>query len=169
MFRQGDKVVHPSHGAGVIKEIRSSDRVNGFGEYYIIELFANRLTVMVPVKNAAAIGLRGANPTLVSQAMEVLGQQPHFLPSEFKARQKELTDKLRSGDTRLVAEVCRDLTFRSRYGQLTSTDARLLEQARNFVATELAAVQDCGPNEAFDQLSSLLSERLALWLSPETR
>ena len=169
MFRQGDMVVHPNHGAGVIREIRDSDGLNGFSCYYIVELFANRLTVMVPRENAVTIGLRQADPSLVTQAKEVLNEQPQFLPSEFKARQRELTDKLRSGDTRLVAEVCRDLTFRSKSGQLTSTDARLLEQARNFVATELAAVQGCRPGEAFEQLSSLVSAGLALWPSPAPR
>ena len=82
MFRQGDMVVHPNHGAGVIREIRDSDGLNGFSSYYIVELFANRLTVMVPRENAVTIGLRQADPSLVTQAKEVLNEQPQFLPSE---------------------------------------------------------------------------------------
>ncbi len=169
MFQQGDKVVHPTHGAGVIREIRRSDGINGFSEFYIVELFANRLTMMIPVENASTLGLRQADSLLVSQAMEALAEPPHHLPSEFKARQRELTDKLRSGNTRLIAEVCRDLTWRSKFGQLTSTDARLLEQARDFVATEIAAVRDCEPDVAFEHLSVVLAQELTKWAEPEAR
>ena len=162
MFREGDKVVHPSHGAGVVREIRNADGASEFGQYYVIELYANRLTVMVPVGNASSIGLRAANSTLVNQALEALAEQPNYLPNEFKARQKELIDKLRSGNTCSIAEVCRDLTWRSKCGQLTSTDARVLEQARNFVATELAAVRGCALEEAFEELALLLAQNFAL-------
>jgi CarD family transcriptional regulator len=131
------------------------------GEYYVIELYANRLTMLVPVGNADTLGLRLADSSMVDEALRVLVQDPAELPSEFKSRQKDLMDKLRSGDTRLIAEVCRDLYHRSRASQLTSTDARVLEQARNFVATELAAVRGCEPEEAFEELASLLDGTLA--------
>lgn len=165
MYRQGERVVHPNHGAGVIRDIRSADNSTGSGQYYIIELFANRLTVMIPIDNAHVIGLRPADQSLVLEALQALNEKPHHLPSDFKARQKELTDKLRSGNTKLIAEVCRDLTWRSKAGQLTSTDSRLLEQARNFVATELAAVRDCEAQDAFEDLSLLVTQGLALWSS----
>lgn len=168
MYRQGDRVVHPNHGAGIVKQIIAADADDASAHYYVIELYANRLTVMVPVDNADSIGLRPAEENLVTAALAVLHEQPHHLPSDFKARQKELTEKLRSGDTRLIAEVCRDLTWRSKCGQLTSTDARLLEQARNFVATEYAAVRSCGADSAFEQVSDLVAEGLALWAEPST-
>ncbi len=163
VFRQGDKVVHPNHGAGVVRELC---RMNGTGqesEYYIIELFANRLTVMVPVANATSLGLRQASADLVREALATLAGRPEELPNDFKLRQKELTEKLRSGDTRLIAQVCRDLTWRSRWGQLTSTDARLLDHARSFLATELAAVRDCSTEEALAELSSVLVQTVSAW------
>jgi len=159
MFHEGDRVVHPNHGAGVVKGLEKADHSDDDREYYVVELYANRLTVMVPVNNASSIGLRMADGQLVDEALEVLSRSPCELPNEFKSRQKELMDKLRSGDTRLIAEVCRDLSHRSRSGQLTSTDSRVLEQARSFVATELAAVRGCEPEAAFAQLSSLLDRR----------
>lgn len=165
MYKPGDRVVHPNHGAGIVKELRAdrADEIEGVDQFYVVELYANRLTVMVPVKNADNLGLREANEELVNKAVEALLEEPCNLPSEFKTRQKELTDKLRSGNTLLIAEVCRDLTWRSKDGQLTSTDSRLLDQARNFVATELAAVRDCEPEQAFAQLESLLSQGIANW------
>lgn len=156
MFRQGDRVVHPNHGAGVVKKLEDADQSDQAEQYYVIELYANRLTMLVPVRSADMLGLRMADGDMVDEALQVLAQNPCDLPSEFKSRQKELMDKLRSGDTRLIAEVCRDLFHRSRAGQLTSTDSRVLEQARNFVATELAAVRGCEPEAAFEELAGLL-------------
>lgn len=168
MFQQGDRVVHPSHGAGVIKELRTAEAViEGIDEYYVVELFANRLTMMIPVRNATSLGLREANQALVERALETLTEEPCHLPNEFKTRQKELTDKLRTGDTCQIAEVCRDLTWRSKCGQLTSTDARILEQARSFVATELAAVRGCDPQEASEELSALLAQAMVPWPVPD--
>lgn len=161
MFREGDRVVHPNHGAGVVKGFDTPEGTDGSGEYYVIELYANRLTMLVPVNNADSLGLRLADGDMVKEALHILVQHPGELPSEFKLRQKELMDKLRSGDTRLIAEVCRDLFHRGRASQLTSTDARVLEQARNFVATELAAVRGCEPEVAFEELASLLDGSLA--------
>ena len=109
MFHQGDRVVHPNHGAGVVKCLEGPDSTDGNGQYYVIELYANRLTMLVPVGSAGTLGLRMADGDLVDEALAVLVQAPTDLPSEFKSRQKELMDKLRSGDTRLIAEVCRDL------------------------------------------------------------
>ncbi len=166
MFQQGDRVVHPNHGAGIVKGLTTPKTGDGNSEYYVIELFANRLTMMVPIDSAETLGVRSADEGMVGRALDALTSQPCSLPSEFKSRQKELTDKLRSGDTCLIAEVCRDLTWRSKAGQLTSTDSRLLEQARNFVATELAAVRDCQPTDAFEELTSLLDESLAPWPAP---
>jgi len=140
----------------VVKGLESADHPDEANKYYVIELYANRLTMLVPVGSADNLGLRLADGELVDEALEVLVQSPCDLPSEFKSRQKELMDKLRSGDTRLIAEVCRDLFHRSRAGQLTSTDSRVLEQARNFVATELAAVRGCEPEAAFEELAGLL-------------
>jgi CarD family transcriptional regulator len=159
MFRQGDRVVHPNHGAGVVKGLEGNDGSAGYPQYYVIELYANRLTMLVPVGNAHTLGLRLADGDLVEEALQVLAECPCDLPSEFKSRQKELMDKLRSGDTRLIAEVCRDLFHRSRAGQLTSTDSRVLEQARNFVATELAAVRGCEPEVAFEELAGRLDHK----------
>ncbi len=161
MFRQGDKVVHPNHGAGVVKGLENPDHDDQSQQYYVIELYANRLTMLVPVGSAGDIGIRMADKSMVDEALAVLTQSPCDLPSEFKSRQKELMDKLRSGDTRLIAEVCRDLFHRSRAGQLTSTDSRVFEQARNFVATELAAVRGCEPEAAFEELAGLLDGRAA--------
>jgi len=163
MFCNGDRVVHPGHGGGVIKEIRCSDALDGFDQYYVIEFFANRLTVMIPLEKADDVGLRLADPDMLDRALGVINERPNHLPSDFKVRQKELTEKLKSGDTCLVAEVYRDLSWRSRAGHLTSTDARVLEEARNLLATEFAAVRGCEADEAIAEVSSLLGNALEQW------
>ena len=58
MYKVGDKIVHPAHGAGVIAAIEQKDLLDEFNRYYVIELAAQDLRLMVPVRTAPDIGLR---------------------------------------------------------------------------------------------------------------
>ena len=58
MFRVGDKIVHPMHGAGVIDEI-VNETINGVvREYYMMKIPVGGMVVMIPTKNSAEIGVR---------------------------------------------------------------------------------------------------------------
>ena len=49
MFRVGDKIVHPMHGAGVVDEIVER-KVNGVVRgYYSLKLPAGSMQVMIPI------------------------------------------------------------------------------------------------------------------------
>ena len=58
MFRKGDKVVHPRHGATVVEDLVELER---FGEQriYVKLRLPHGLTLMVPVESTEQIGLRG--------------------------------------------------------------------------------------------------------------
>ena len=58
MFRIGDLVVHPMHGAGVIDSI-VKERVAGVTkEYYVFKMPMGGLLLKIPVANSKAIGVR---------------------------------------------------------------------------------------------------------------
>ena len=58
MFREGDKIVHPMHGAGVVESI-VEQKVNGVSrEYYVLRLPVRSMVVMIPTDNSVEIGVR---------------------------------------------------------------------------------------------------------------
>src|SRR5580765_4652726 len=57
-FEEGDKVVYPHHGAGLVLKNESRELMGEEREYLTIKILHNELTVMVPCENAGVAGLR---------------------------------------------------------------------------------------------------------------
>ena len=58
MYKVGDKVVYPHHGAGTIVKKESRDVLGQKREYLTIKILHNDMTVQVPCENADQVGLR---------------------------------------------------------------------------------------------------------------
>ena len=58
MFKIGDYIAHPMHGAGVIESIVTK-KINGSQrDYYVLKLPVGDMVVMVPVSGCEDIGVR---------------------------------------------------------------------------------------------------------------
>ena len=159
MFRQGDAVVHPARGVGIVWSAEER-RLRGTAEqYYTIELLDGLGTrVMVPVSAEDALGLRPAiNVSQLSRVWRVLAAKPKQLPADFKERNQFLDEKLSSGDILDVAAVVRDLTDRERQqGELTVVTKRHLRTGLARLAGEIAAVQGVDLDNAEVQIRARL-------------
>jgi len=58
MFRKGEKVVYPRHGAGKIETIYTQELNNKKLKYYKIKFVDSKVSVSIPVNNAEELGLR---------------------------------------------------------------------------------------------------------------
>lgn len=167
MFVVGDKVVHPAHGAGVVTAIAQLDVLDEFGRYYIISPIASDMRLMVPIRNAKQVGLRPAiKINRLSEVLTILQGPPNSLPEDYKERQAQVTERLRSADPEIVGTVVRDLTWLRQMSGLTTRDSNLLERASALLASEIALVKDIALEEAERELQLTLSQSLAS-LAPE--
>ena len=57
-FEEGDNVVYPHHGAGVVLRKESKELLGEEREYLTIKILHNEMTVQVPCENAGIAGLR---------------------------------------------------------------------------------------------------------------
>ena len=57
-FEEGDKVVYPHHGAGLVMTKETRELMGEKREYLTIKILHNELTVLVPCENAGKAGLR---------------------------------------------------------------------------------------------------------------
>ena len=157
MFEIGDKVVHPTHGAGLVTGIRKEDLLDQYHRYYIIDLAVDHRTLMIPVSKAEEIGLRSVSQgATLSQAWRTLGASAETLSDDYKKRQERIQEKLKTGDTIKIAEVIRDLSALKREDHLTSFDTRLLDRAQQFLACEVALVEEMQVSEAERMISETL-------------
>src|SRR5579872_4985118 len=58
LYKVGDKVVYPHHGAGTVVKKESREVLGQKREYLTIKILHNDMTVQVPCENADQVGLR---------------------------------------------------------------------------------------------------------------
>jgi len=139
MFNVGDKVVHPTRGAGVVINIENKDIIDKFDKYYVIDMVTSDMKLMVPVKNAKKIGLRQAiERSKVLRVLNILRGYPDELPEDHRERQARIGEKLKSGDAIAIAKVVRNLYWRDQEKKLTTGDTRLFDRGKQFLIGELA-------------------------------
>jgi CarD family transcriptional regulator len=158
VFKVGETVVYPHHGAAVIEAIKNRAIKGVEKTYLVLKVAQGDLTIEVPAANAEIVGVRDVvGQEGLDRVFEVL-RAPHTEePTNWSRRYKANLEKLASGDVNKVAEVVRDLWRRDRERGLSAGEKRMLSKARQILVSELALAE--GTNE--DKAELLLDEVLA--------
>lgn len=166
-YRANDKVVHPAHGAGVVRKVVRRTIAGESRQYYLIDPLAHDgMEVMVAVDKVKLVGLRKASRrSKMRRTLRTLRGLPEQLPIDFKVRQTLISEKIQSADPPHVAEAARDLAAfkREKDGRLGVTDSKLLKRARECIAGELALVEEIPFEDALSQIDE------GLMLEDETK
>ena len=144
MFKQGDSVVHPARGVGIVTSVEERQFRGTAEQYYTIDLLDGLGTrVMIPTSAAETLGLRpGIKVSQLKRVWRVLAAEPQRLPADAKQRNRLLDERLADGDTLALAAVVRDLSDRERHqGELTIVTRRHLRKSMSMLAGEIAAAQ----------------------------
>lgn len=158
MFRKGDKVVHPRHGAAVVEDLVELER---FGEQriYVKLRLPHGLTLMVPVESTEQIGLRGVvSRDELEKVFDLLRGEDGSMPILWGKRYRANLAKLLSGDIYHVAEVVRNLSHRERGKVLSSAEKRMLVKAREILISEVMFVVGSTEGDAEAMLDEILGE-----------
>lgn len=159
MFRKGDTVVHPQHGAAVIEELRERDFLGERKTYFVLRMTHQDLTLMVPVDNTEEVGLRGVvSKTQVKKVLQVLREEETKMAANWSRRFKNNMEKLHSGDIFQVAEVVRNLSIRERAKGLSAGEKRMLAQARKILISELVFATGGTEEKAQDLIDKTLED-----------
>ena len=140
-FKIGQKVVYPNHGIGTIEQIEQKQIGAVALPFYTLRLAATNSLVLVPVSNAAEVGLR--RPISINECdalFKTLSTDFSSPAHDWKDRFKDFSDKMRTGNIFEVAEVLKHLNFLSQLKPLSFREQRMLERSRYLVISELAAV-----------------------------
>ena len=140
-FKVGQKVVYPNHGIGTIEQIEQKQIGATALPFYTLRLAATNSLVLVPVSNAAEVGLRSPITSGECDVLfKALAEDFKSPANDWKDRFKDFSDKMRSGDIFEVANVLKHLTYLSHLKPLSFREQRMVERARYLVVSELAAV-----------------------------
>jgi CarD family transcriptional regulator len=142
-FSKGDKVVHPHHGPGRVVNVERKEIMDGTKRYYVIFIPGQGLTVQLPVRNADKAGMRPAMPrSSLRKVLRTLRSTPRHMPKDFRVRQEETWDRLKTGRAMTLARVVRDLTWHRELEHLTKKDGEYLKLGQKLLAEEMALVSD---------------------------
>lgn len=142
MFREGDKIVHPMHGAGIVESIVEK-KVNGVTrEYYVLKLPVRSMVVMIPTDNCEEIGVR---PIVDGQQAEQIIAELDGIEVDFEQnwnrRYRENMERLKSGDLTEVARVIKGLMQRDAQRGLSTGERKMLHSAKEIFISEIVLAQ----------------------------
>lgn len=161
-FSVGDKVVHPHHGPGRITGVERKDLLGGEKRYYVIEIPTKELTVYVPLRKIDQAGVRPAmSQAKLSDVLDKLRTKPRHLPEDYKERQEQVWEMLKTGLVMPIAEVVRDLVWQKKRDHLTKRDADLLAQGQERLAAEMALISGTEVSDMEKTIEDVLADALA--------
>lgn len=145
LFSVGDKAVYPAQGVGVIEAIESKEFSGERHDFYVLRICDSDMTIMIPTANVHQVGMRClVNKEQIGEVYEVLND--HEAPigniSSWSRRQRDYTEKIRSGDLLSVAAVLRELYMISAGKELSYGEKKVLDLARRLVVKEMAFAEN---------------------------
>jgi CarD family transcriptional regulator len=158
MFKVGDKVVYPMHGAGVIEAIEEKEILGEYKRYYVMRLPIGEMKVMIPTNNVEGIGLREViDEQEVEKVFDVLKASKGKMSTNWNRRYRANLEKIKSGDIYEVAEVVRNLAIRDKEKGLSTGERKMLDSARQILVSELVLAKGIEESQANVILDEVLA------------
>lgn len=155
-FKASDYVVYPAHGAGQIRSIEEQTVAGASMEFFVIYFSKSKMTVRVPVRKAANVGMRKlSNISVVREAKQTLSATAKKGRGNWSRLAQEYESKINSGDIVAIAEAVRDLFRPGEAGQSFS-ERQLYLTALDRLSGEIALVDGISEVETAKDLEALL-------------
>src|SRR5699024_10166646 len=151
MFKIGDKIVYPMHGAGIIENIEEKEILGEKRSYFIMKMPIGEMKVMVPVDNVDEVGVREViSKEEMEKVMEVLGRDKTEMSSNWNRRFRANMDRIKSGDILEIAGVVKNLMLRDEEKTLSTGERKMLNDAKQMLVSEMVLVCDLTIEEVED-------------------
>jgi CarD family transcriptional regulator len=158
LFKVGDKVVYPHHGAGTVVKKEQREVLGQKRDYLTIKILHNDMTVNVPCENAERVGLRRViDEVMVEKVLKALQGSGTVMPKNWNRRFKHNRDKMKTGDIFELAEVVRNLSLRDHEKGLSTGEKQMFVKAKKILASELMYAKAMDEDEAGVWLDEVLS------------
>ena len=140
-FKIGDLAVYPAHGVAIIENLEDRSISGQKHSFYILRVLDSNATIMVPVANASAVGLRKVmKKAMVPKVYSILKEKRDLLSDSqtWNRRYRDYTEKLKTGCAMEVAKVLRDLYTLKIDKELSFGERRMLDTAKNLLVKEIS-------------------------------
>ncbi|MFN4131688.1 MAG: CarD family transcriptional regulator [Caldimicrobium sp.] len=159
MFRVGDVVVYPGYGLGKILSIDEKNIEGKKFTAYVFKPLERDTEVYIPLDSVSKIGLRPIiSKEKVKDIYSILtDKEVKITNGNWNKRYKEYTEKLKSGDIYVLANLVKELYELSKRKNLSFGERKIFEKAKELLVLELSFCENCTPTEVEGKLMELLN------------
>jgi CarD family transcriptional regulator len=139
-FQVGDLAVYPAHGVAEVVGVESREISSKKETFYILKILDNGMKIMIPMKNAKAVGLRELiRKEEVDEVFAILKSREVAVEGQtWNRRYREYMEKIKTGSVFEIAEVLRDLQRLKGDKELSFGERKMLDTARTLLVKEIA-------------------------------
>jgi CarD family transcriptional regulator len=146
---------------GVIEQVAKRAIGDMESSFYCLRILSTDSTVMVPVDNTQAVGLRKVlTRRQTTQVLKTLKDGEVTTYDDWKGRFQANSEKMRTGDIKAVAEVLKSLTMLNEIKPLSYRERKMLDRARFLLVSELAEASGKKTDAVETQIDTALADSL---------
>lgn len=159
MYSIGDRIVYPTHGAGIIEAIEEREVLDEVNKYYILRMPYDDMTVMLPISGIAADSIRDViSPEEADKVIKHFDGFFEEVNSNWNKRYRENIAKIKSGNIYEVAGVVKMLLFRDKTRGLSSGERKMLTNAKQILISELVIAKNTPQEKIENMLSDMVDK-----------
>lgn len=161
MYKVGDRVVYPMHGAGFIEGVVLQTIGGQPKEYYDIRIHGGNIRLKLPVVSIGSISLRAViGKEEAAEVLDYFDALEIDVNAPWGKRYKENMEQLKTGDPKLVAEVIKALMVRDKTVGLSTGDRQVMVLAKNILCSELSLALGMQISEVQAHLQNVIDKSL---------
>jgi len=159
MFSEGEVVVYPGYGIGQIIGIEERVIENKTLKVYIFKPLQSETKIYIPLNSVSKIGIRPViSKEELPKVYACLTKKEVTISNEpWNKRYREYTEKLKSGNIFVLAELLRELTEVSKRKPLSFGEKKIYEKAKEHLVLELSICENCSPKEIELKIKEILN------------
>ena len=162
MYKIGDSVVYPMHGAGIIEDIEVKEVLGKEQSYYVVRMPIGDMKVMVPMENAVGVGMRDViDKAEAEKVLSAFRTAETDVIQNWNKRFRENMVKIKSGDIFEVATVVKSLMLRDKEKGLSTGERKMLSNAKQILISEIVVATGSDHQSIEDKLLDMVEEELS--------
>ena len=149
MFKIGDKIVYPMHGAGTIDSIEKKEFLGEVKDYFILKMPIGDMDISIPTNKINEMNIRDViTKEEGDEVLKILDDDPSDMSNNWTVRYRQNQEILKTGDIFEIAKMVRNLAILDSDKGLSTTEKKLLNRSRRILASELVMAGSLKKEEA---------------------
>ena len=149
MFKIGDKIVYPMHGAGTIDSIEKKEFLGEVKDYFILKMPIGDMDISIPTSKINEMNIREViTKEEGDKVLKILDDDPSDMRNNWTVRYRQNQEILKTGDVFEIAKMVRNLAILDNDKGLSTTEKKLLNRSRRILASELVMAGSLKKEEA---------------------